>query len=305
MSQALGNMNGSLNNSGIAVLNPEKMDLGTSATIIVVGIPRSGTSMVGSALSELGIHLGDEVDKAVFEDVEIAKAMENDDVMFLRSLINRKNECHQVWAFKRPMAYSILPKYLHLFRNPRVIVSFRDPVAIAKRNEISMVHSFLKALDNAANMTKDIVQFSQNIACPALLFSYEKAISDPPAFIEALIGFCGIQADEIQRSAAECSVHNGPETYLTSSRVWYEGGDDGVRDNIARGWVLRMPTKTTCSVEIWSGGNCIGKGHADSLRQDLLEKGACGFEILLSDKIDNGNVEVRVSGTTFVLPKTS
>lgn len=46
------------------------------------------------------------------------------------------------WGFKRPDAFRVINDYVddcvHIFRNPRFVITFRDPVAIAKRNEISI-----------------------------------------------------------------------------------------------------------------------------------------------------------------------
>jgi hypothetical protein len=51
-------------NSGIYVLN--ELPQVEEKTIIVLGSPRSGTSMIGKVLYELGIFKGKELDLAVF-----------------------------------------------------------------------------------------------------------------------------------------------------------------------------------------------------------------------------------------------
>ena len=43
-----------------------------------------------------------------------------------------------MWGFKRPGLYNLIaPQELELFRRPFLILTFRDPVAIAQRNVIS------------------------------------------------------------------------------------------------------------------------------------------------------------------------
>ena len=79
-----------LQNPGYFYLNrsepvPEK-------TVIVVGVPRSGTSMIASALRGIGISLGDTLDGAVMEDLELASALEANDQAALAFLIERRNK---------------------------------------------------------------------------------------------------------------------------------------------------------------------------------------------------------------------
>src|SRR5690242_11463490 len=109
-----------------------------TATIIVVGLPRSGTSMVASVLKTLGVFMGRVIDNVVFEDHEMADAIEPGKERRLADLIAARNAQHRIWGFKRPEAYKQLPRICVTCRNPRVIVTFRDILAISLRNNISM-----------------------------------------------------------------------------------------------------------------------------------------------------------------------
>lgn len=291
-----------LSNSGITILN-EAASVG-EMTIIAIGVPRSGTSMIGSVLHALGVFLGEKADLAVFEDTEIASAMERDDVDSLRALVADRNTRYSIWGFKRPLAYRYLSRFMDVFRNPRIVVTFRDPAAIAKRNEISLSQPFFDVLKEAASATTDLVTNLKGFPCPIMTVSYEKALEDPEHFLSILVGFCGLSPSEEERAQALSVIKNGPDLYLESSRVWYEGAFDEVNKNIARGWVRRMPMKSTCVVEILNGGTRSGVGHAKFTRPDLTTIGAHAFEIHLSESIDPGHVEARVAGTTFILPKT-
>lgn len=207
---------GQLKNYGVGIIN-ESAAAGV-ATIIVVGAPRSGTSMVAAALDSLGVYLGDQADKAVFEDLQFANAIENSPSE-LPAIIAQYNDAHNVWGFKRPMAFQSVENYLHLFREPRLVIPFRDPVAVAKREEISMVCDFRDQLRRVVELNLEIVTFIEKVSVPVLLVSYEKAIFESANFVTALADFCGLQPSGRAKSRAMDVIRNGPDLYLKMSQV--------------------------------------------------------------------------------------
>ena len=69
------------------------------------------------------------------------------DVRLLRRKIATRNELFRKWGFKRPNVIATLRDGgAALFRNPRIIVTFRDPIALAER--IVEHHPFLP-IENA------------------------------------------------------------------------------------------------------------------------------------------------------------
>jgi hypothetical protein len=211
-----------LRNSGLVLVGDQDAPgqrAGAARTLIVVGVARSGTTMVATVLHCLGVHLGDQVGLDVYEDLEAAAVLEQDEPA-LRSLIARKNREHRVWGFKRPEAFRTLdPARMDLFRAPHVLATFRDPVAIAERNRISMHEDFLAALRRAARSTRQLVRWTALLRCPVLMISYEKAMSSPERFVDAVIAFCGLTPTPEQRRAAIASVESGPSSYLIGSRI--------------------------------------------------------------------------------------
>ncbi|MCU0830675.1 MAG: sulfotransferase [Rhizobiaceae bacterium] len=281
-----------LQNHGTAIINPAPC--GVEATIIVLGAPRSGTSMVSKALNTMGIPMGMFMDDAVFEDRQIAgivtelddiakrlKALgtpqppagkrfsermlammgheiakpaeqiqrsiaivralvkdmrtatkpQNDDdraalaergevvLKKLNQFVSRSNESNRKWGFKRPSAYETFTPDLTPFRNPRLIVPFRDPVAIAMRNVISMEFKLMPALGLAIEQTRRLAAFVQSTKVPVLLVSYEKALLDPAHFVTATAEFCGVELNEVIRRTVSATIANGDETYLQQSRL--------------------------------------------------------------------------------------
>ncbi len=296
-----------LRSSGIAFLGCEAAPHKNGpATIVVVGVSRSGTSMVASCLRELGVYIG--ADNAVHEDLEVASALEGDDLEKLTSLVEARNSSYDIWGFKRPMAFRIIDKYICVFRNPRFVITFRDPVAIAKRNEISMHSDFLYALRNAATLMVELVSFVSTLKHPAMLISYEKALLDPWKFTAHLATFCCIDAtsDAIEKAAA--TIENGPVRYLDNSRLRFEGCLDQVVNGVAFGWARQVGRDSPQMIVIKRGERLIGRGKADLFRLDLKKAGKgtghCAFEIKLNDQcVRIDDVTAHVAGTTFALRK--
>ena len=204
-----------LANTGVATLNPAPAT--GKATIIILGTPRSGTSMPAKVLDGLGVFLGDRFGRGVFEDQRIAMSIEKN-AEPLETVI-RDYDSHDIWAFKRPRVFRQLDRCLHLFRNPRLVVMSRDPVAVAIRNNVSMGHEFPACLKNALKEMNDLFDFVGRQTVPVLCVSYEKAMADRAAFVDRLTEFCGINPSGEQRKLATGNMENGPESYLMSSQV--------------------------------------------------------------------------------------
>lgn len=199
-----------LENTGIRVLNDSPID--QYGTIIVVGVPRSGTTMVARALSALGIYIGADIDHSVQEDLRIATAIESGNDLEVAKVVDAYNARHKVWAFKRPTAYQrIKPE---LFRNPRFVVVFRDPVSVAVREEISVGFDFRQQLRQVAEWSKDLVDFAFAQAVPTMLVSYEKALLQPELFVRELAGFVGARSSE----GAVRAIEPSPRDYLRKSQ---------------------------------------------------------------------------------------
>lgn len=204
-----------LSNCGMAALNmkpPQGQD-----TVIILGVARSGTTMPATALHELGVFLGDAFGMGVFEDQRMARALEKnsepvDDVI-------RDYNKHDVWGFKRPMAFQSIGPYLHLFRNPRFVVMFRDPVAISVRNHASLGGKFLTYFPPTIRQLVELSDFVIQQKYPIMAVSYEKAVAEPSAFLSGLAEFCGVPVPKDKEAEIVGKLHNGPEAYLMSSQT--------------------------------------------------------------------------------------
>ncbi len=302
----MGEMKESLENDGLVVLNNETDKYNKNSTIIILGVARSGTSMITSVLDRLGVFLGSKAKGAVKEDAELFSAMEMGDDAKVEQIIARYNEQHAVWAFKRPEAFTYIKKYLPYLRNPKIVVIFRDPVAIARRNEISMYSDFMGQLERSTKKLLELTHFVNSQKNPVLFVSYEKALYRPDHFVKVLSDFCGLDLDEKTQEIAIKEIDNGPVQYLRESRLSLQGRFDRVVDGCAYGWVRLMPGNAVCEVEITCDGEILGTARADKPRADLEQKkiGPRAFAIKLAKVPEGGKLKARVKGMAFEIPKT-
>lgn len=168
-------------NSGFKVLRPAKpVD---EKTLVVLGSPRGGTSMLAGLLRELGFFMGDRVDRYNHEDW----AFLTDDVEQIRATIAQRNEEHPVWGWKVPDSIHYLPEIAPDLRNPHYLVVFRNPIAVASSMQrYTEDLSLQTALRRALEYFVRIEEFLAQRKAPVLLVSYEAAVADPKGLIEAI-----------------------------------------------------------------------------------------------------------------------
>lgn len=288
-------------NKGLAEINPQPF--GGEATLGVLGLTRSGTSMLSSLLHALGVYMGDSIDKAVYEDVEVAAFIDKGDFGGLKAFAAQRDAVRKVWGFKRPNAYKALPQLVGVLRNPRLIVTFRDILAIAMRNHVSMQMDVLPALPRYVAEYGELVRNITAVGCPMLLVSYEKFLQFPDDSINSVAAFCGVPMTDDLREKALRVVRNGPDIYLQASRLRYTGHVDRVVQGKLRGWamVIDQP-RIKAKVRLFADGKLIASTVANRLRTDLVKAnigdGHHGFEIELAASVGPATrLEIKVGNT--------
>lgn len=279
---------------------------GAETTVVVVGVPRSGTSMVAAVLRQLGVHLGDEIDTSVFEDRAIADAIESGDMDGFRRIVADRNARHGLWGFKRPKAFTRLDDILKELRNPRIVVTMRDCVAIAVRNSKSVYHDEVEGVRRAAQATVAALDALEGVDAPTLMVSYEKAMSNPKKFARHLAAFCGLAPTSEQVQEVVTVMKNGPELYLRNARLIYDGAYVAV-DGRLRGWV--SSNAAIPEVEIRKGDDVISTirpGLPVNVPDEVeLEPGirAAGFDIAFDGPVKN--VVLQIRNTVFRLRRAA
>lgn len=302
-------------NSGVIIRNAEQVDGGAPRTLIVTGIARSGTSMLSAVLQSAGFFMGDRLHNVVGEDAEMLAILQAGDQTLLRDLIQKRNSAHANWGFKIPNLHAYMTtQQLGWFRNPYLIIIFRDPVAVAVRNALSEHYDPMRSLLSTAQALTAFGAFAQAASCPVLMLSYEKAITAPEPTLAALLSFCGIAPDpDLQPTLLQAIQPNNPD-YLRTANSDYRGFVESFRNGKVSGWCCRLDRLTPVSIEIYADDAYLTSVVADQHRVDLarsrIGNGNHGFLVDLSQynlspdtvlrlRISERTVELRGSGRTI------
>jgi hypothetical protein len=306
-------------NRGLIFLNNPDCDAasrkGQESTIIVTGVARGGTTMLAQVAGRLGVFLGDLSRSVVAEDSEILNALRTSDTCTLDSIISRRNSRFPKWGFKAPNLHRFLPPAEERrFRNPRFLVVFRDPVAIAKRNELSVHLDVAQAIRQAGRDLMKLTSYVEGLTSPALLLSYEKALQNSEHVIEALISFCDLKPTDEQKAAALATINPGRSAYLTATvfaaQSQFRGQIDRVMGDMLRGWCCYRESPEFVKIEVFADERNLGVFVAEDHRQDLRNAGVHlgnhGFSVNLTSFgiRPSAAIWVRPSGTTLALPNS-
>ena len=106
--------------------------------VIICGLPRSGTTAVAKCLQNAGFSLGKDLSN-VLEDQEFRSCLTPFSNNGLAAYINSRSESagYFPWAAKYPESYLEIPNLMS-FQDMAIVVVTRDPLAMAKRNNISV-----------------------------------------------------------------------------------------------------------------------------------------------------------------------
>lgn len=303
-------------------------------TVIILGVARSGTSIVSGAMHHLGAFVGDEGSEPVFEDQRLKKAIESGSWKKVDLIIEDYNKRHSIWCYKKPdivqdlaaleepaneestntvsksKAPSVrLNKFLSLhrrLRNPIYLIIFRDIFAIANRNRISVGTDIIENMHHAIAHYKTIVTLIEHIKPNALLLSSEKVLTNKKQFLEQLVNFCGLTPTQGQLTNATNFITKDPKNYILKRAGKCVGFLDRVQKDSISGWVKNHDNEDIVTVTLTIDGHEISKMEATLFRQDLVNsnihstgKCAFSFEDFDSDLLKEGcEVRVRAVGDT-------
>ena len=165
----------------------------TNFTVVVSGLGRSGTTMIGKMLTAGGVPMGVPKHDVIHEDVGLSSLVENQDEVRLREVLRDRNAKHTIWGVKRPLIVQHSDLIEATFRNPRYIVIFRDPMAVGTRNNLSLGFDLPGALHVYKGQFEIVCEFVARSHRPMLLLSYEKVLNNTTAIVEEIAEFCRIE----------------------------------------------------------------------------------------------------------------
>lgn len=193
-------------------MNP--VPIGTTATISVTGLGRSGTTMISRTLLALDLPMGSKLTPQSAEDKKIQTLLKTDDLNGFTHLCRIRDAENAVWAFKCPALVSRLEECVPRMRKPRIILTFRDILAISQRNALSVNADLPMALETAAERYVSLVRQIRSLSVPILLISYEKALQYPQELVQSIAEFCGkAVSDEQVKIIADSTILNADPRY--------------------------------------------------------------------------------------------
>lgn len=277
----------------------------------MLGVARSGTSIVSGALHHLGVFTGDLSTDPVYEDVRLSNAFKTADWGAVDALIHEYNDRHRIWGYKRPniiqtiqrmdrpgRSARLLPtgflhprkpwlsnfdRFTERLRNPIFVVTFKDIFAISNRNRISMNFDLLDNMDTVWRHYGRLLQLIRRPGFNGLLVSVDKVIGNKDLFLEELIAFCGLTPTLEQQSTAGEFITGSPDRYLDVARTTKSIGYlDGVSHECIHGWARYLDNERVATVVLLIDDQEVARTRADLFRQDLLENewhssGKCAF----------------------------
>jgi len=198
-------------------------------TVVVLGMHRSGTSLIAGMLEKLGVNMGErqvgvhwsnplghfenidfvKMDDKILEKVggswdnppdisEILKLKHDKELMAEIESVVRKNE-DTIWGWKVPTTSLTIELYLPFLTNPYFIVCYRNPEAIAKSLKKRDDMDREKALWLTEIYVKSIKEFfKRHPELKYMEIQYEKVIENPKDAIQKLIEFLGINPTQKQ-----------------------------------------------------------------------------------------------------------
>lgn len=293
--------------ANVPPLAPTRPQKGTGRkTIIVTGIARSGTSLFAALLKEAGVFMGEFLHDVVHEDAQILEFLRSRDMRLLKTLIERRNTKHDLWGFKVPNLHAFLQSSeISLFRNPHLIVVYRDPVAVAVRNALSEHLDERTALLGATNAMDSLAHFIDRAECPVLMLSYEKALSFPNIVIDTVSEFCGVKVEQQTRNQLFVQIQPNRAEYLAAATRHFAGYVDGILEGQLRGWCVQVGRIEPVQLSLFADEQLVASFRADKYREDLaiggVGNGCHGFSVNLSPFHLRGSNVIRIKVRDRVL----
>ncbi len=280
-------------------------------TIIVSGVARSGTTMVAGVLREAGLHIGTFLADVVHEDRQLLAIMQSGQRQLLAAAIAERNAEHRDWGFKIPNLHVYLNHAdIARFRNPRIVLIFRDPVAVAVRNAISEMFDEFTTLAETAAASLAVAEFARAADCSLLLASYEKALIFPEMFVDALSAFCSLTPDEATRARMIRLVQPNPDDYVRNARRQFTGSIEILRNGKLHGWFCQIGEMAPVELDLYLDDAVVATVKADRFRPDLRDagfgNGNHGFTIDLRGLAarTDAMVRLRVHGRVAEVPRS-
>jgi hypothetical protein len=163
--------------------------------VVVLGVPRGGTSVVAGICQLLGFQMGIEIDPSNMESIEIQKLSKDISLRSeFKNIISSLSSKSLKFGFKDPTAIDWILRVHDLIPNPKYIYVSRDLAATTERERIAS-NPIRESLIAANNRTNQIVHFLLSQNYPSAMLSYERLLLHPKNGILELSEFLNVPMD--------------------------------------------------------------------------------------------------------------
>lgn len=206
----------------------------TGQAYCVLGMHRSGTSLVASLLSRAGVHMGERLlharpdnPRGYFEDADIVafheRCLARRGVTYINpgdaaltftdaerdeaSRLIRDRAARSAWGWKDPRTCLFVRSWRELLPECRFVVVHRSPLAVAaslaRRGELTTGADAASALRAWARYAREVAAFLEEAAPRSVVFDAEAIFDDPEGVCAALRGLgVAMSAEDVRAVAA-------------------------------------------------------------------------------------------------------
>ena len=176
----------------------------THKTIVVLGCPRSDTSMIAGMLRCMGIYMGENIKADKHEDTDILWQPKEKII----ETINKRNLEQEVWGFKDPNCAQYLDDILPLLINPLFIYIVRNGEAAIesdlRRNKKAVRENVIARNNRYTRKYEDTA-----LSYPCLRLQYEDVVDKPLKHSDMIAEFIDENIGVQEIVSAECFVKPG------------------------------------------------------------------------------------------------
>jgi|LakMenE01Jun11ns_1017448.scaffolds.fasta_scaffold9915731_1 hypothetical protein len=178
-------------------------------TVLVLGTPRGGTSVVAGICHMLGIPMGLNIDPSNVEDRRFRELRHSPDrVQGAATFFERLRCGRDIAGVKDPTLADWIDECYPQVPEPVLVVVSRDVYATAQREECSG-NDLFASLQEAIRRKFGLLDFVEPLDSPLIVLSYERLILDPRRAVVSLANFLvgDVSDDLVMRTAALVQPH--------------------------------------------------------------------------------------------------
>ena len=213
-------------------------------TVVVLGMHRSGTSLVSGILKNLGVNMGDVLlgsnfgnPTGHFEDLEFLKLnnailksacggwdnppspekIASQKKIFsdrIKLLVERRNSNSEIWGWKDPRTCLTIDLFLEHLINPHIIICQRTHKEILKslhlRGKIQYKDG-IELVDYYEERISEFLQKHSSLRC--LFLNHAENLKNPDSMIASIIEF-------LETSPDKKSISNARKLFSSKQKIW-------------------------------------------------------------------------------------